>query len=543
MLVANGFPTLRILAAFVLAVLVSERVPRAVALDSAPSATATGVVFVDANNNERFDEGERPLPGVRVSNGRDVVSTGADGRYRIPVDDDDILFVIKPRDHRTPLSNERLPRFHYIHKPNGSPPQRFAGVAPTGPLPASIDFPLYPSREPDAFRMVLFGDPQPRDQKEVHFIAQDVVHELIGIDAAFGVTLGDIVFDDLTVFDALTKTVALIGIPWYNVIGNHDTNQDAVDDRTSDETFERIFGPSYYSFDHGPVHFLVLDDIEWHVPGDGKKATYRGGLGGDQMTFIRNDLAGIPNDQLVVLMMHIPLVNVGDRQELYRLIEQRPFCISISGHTHTHEHHFIADDDGWKGKKPHHHIVNVTVSGSWWGGAPDDRGIPHTTMSDGGPNGYTILSFDGTRYELDYRAAGRGADYQIRIHAPSDLSVSESSATNVYANVFNGSVRSKVEMRVDDGAWLAMEKTAEADPHYQKLFDDEAALLATKVPTWRSAAKPGISTHLWKQTLPSDLAPGIHTIRVRTVDMHDRTFEAKRVVRIVEPSTAAQASP
>ena len=38
------------------------------------------------------------------------------------------------------------------------------------------------------------------------------------------------------------------------------------------------------------------------------------------MEFVKNDLALIPDDQLVVLMMHIPLDEVGDRKELFQLI-------------------------------------------------------------------------------------------------------------------------------------------------------------------------------------------------------------------------------
>ena len=121
---------------------------------------------------------------------------------------------------------------------------------------------------------------------------------------------------------------------------------------------------------------------------------------------------------LVVLLMHIPLIDVEDRQELYRLIENRPHCLSVSGHTHHHEHLFITRQDGWRGPEPHHHVINVTVSGSWWSGAPDERGIPHTMMADGAPNGYSIISFDGAKYSLDFKAAGQPADYQMRIMMP-----------------------------------------------------------------------------------------------------------------------------
>lgn len=492
--------------------------------------TATGVVFHDVNGNRAYDDGEPLLPDVRVSNGREITKTDDAGRYRLPIDDDAILFVVKPRGWRTPLSETHLPRFYYIHKPLGSPKTKYAGVAPTGPLPDSVDFALYPQEEPDEFKALLFGDPQPRNQQEIDFIAHDVIEELVGTDASFGVTLGDILFDDLSLFESQARSIALLEIPWYNVIGNHDINYDATDDRTSDETFERAFGPSYYSFDYGPVHFLVLDDVEWYVEQAGRRGRYRGGLGAEQMAFIKTDLAMIPEDQLVVLMMHIPLVNVEDRQELYRLIEQRPFCISISGHTHHHQHRFITREDGWRGPKPHHHIINVTVSGSWWGGSPDERNIPHTIMADGAPNGYSIISFDGTDYKLDFKAAGRPKDYQMQIHAPESATAGRTADAEVAVNVFNGSQRSTVEMRVGrGGTWTALKQIPMIDPTLRQVYDREK-LLGTEA--WTKLPEPKLSTHIWTGRLPADLKPGTHLIEVRTKDMHGRTYGGRRVIRV-----------
>lgn len=503
---------------------------------SEQTSQAKGIVFLDRNENQTFDEGDKPLADIRVSNGRDIVRTNAEGKYELTVDNDDIIFVIKPKGYRTPLSEDNLPLFYYVHKPAGSPELRFKGVEPTGDLPSSIDFPLYEQIEPQQFRAVLFGDPQPRDQKEVDFIAHDVVEELIGSDASFGVTLGDIVFDNLEVFTPLNKTIALIGIPWYNVIGNHDINLDAQGDQQSDETFESIYGPAYYSFDYGQVHFVVLDDIEWHHPMPGGKGQYRGGLGDEQMTFVRNDLAMIPNEQLVVLLMHIPLVEVRDRTELYRLIEKRPFCISVSGHTHHHEHRFITKEDGWLGPEAHHHIINVTVSGSWWSGALDERGIPHTTMADGAPNGYSILSFDGTSYQLDFKAAGRSSNYQMQIYAPEMVTVDKLSETAIYVNVFNGSERSQVEMRIGEtDSWTTMEHTLDIDPQLQRVYDAEEKVIGDPV-NWLKMSKPKNSTHLWKASLPRDTVPGTHLIEVRETDMHGRAISSQRVIRIA-PAT------
>jgi hypothetical protein len=442
-----------------------------------PTELAQGRVYVDRNANQRFDGGDEPLPGVRVSNGQEIVLTNDEGKYELPIETDASIFVIKPRGYRTLVSENQLPRFYYTHKPQGSPTQRYPGVAPTGPLPESIDFPLYPQDEPKQFKVILFGDPQPRNLKEVDFVAHDVVQELIGTDASFGVTLGDIAFDDLDVFEPQARVIAALGIPWYNVIGNHDLNYDAKNDRESDESFERVFGPAYYSFDHGPVHFLVLDDVEWLVDDNGS-GRYQGGLGRRQMDFIRRDLALIPPDQLVVLLMHIPLTGVRDRLDLFRLIEQRPFCMSVSAHTHHHEHRYITHDDGWRGPQPHHHVVNVTVSGSWWSGARDERGIPHTTMADGAPNGYSIITFDGQKYRLRFKAAGRPADYQIQLHAPNAVKKSDESTVQITANVFNGSQNTKVQLCIDQGRAIEMDQVSDIDPFYEQIERDERQRLA-----------------------------------------------------------------
>jgi hypothetical protein len=64
---------------------------------SAEPTRARGVVFHDANDNQVFDEGDKPLVGIRVSNGREIATTDESGRYELPVGDDTILFVLKPR--------------------------------------------------------------------------------------------------------------------------------------------------------------------------------------------------------------------------------------------------------------------------------------------------------------------------------------------------------------------------------------------------------------------------------------------------------------
>lgn len=492
--------------------------------------TARGVVYNDRNGNGVRDDGERGVGDVLVSNQREVVKTGRNGRWELPATEDTIFFVVKPEGWMTPVNDHNIPQFYYIHKPAGSPGFRYDGIPPTGPLPDSIDFPLIRQDEPDQFKAVFFGDPQPRDQKELDYIARDVVQELIGTDAKFGVTLGDILFDDLSLFEANNALIGLIGIPWYNVIGNHDINFDARDDRDSDETYHRFFGPNYFAYEYGPVVFVALDNVRWGGARPNGTGGYTSWLDGDQLAFLANLLPHIPRDKLILFMMHIPLYDTQDREKLFRLIEDRPYTMSVSGHTHWHAHRFLGEEEGWRGKDPHHHVVNVTVCGSWWSGEPDETGIPHAMMSDGGPNGYTFFNFDREKVVVDYKVARRPANYQMNVFAPDEVHAANASTNFVYVNVFNGSERSTVRMRVGDrGEWRHVDKVLEADPYFVQLKRQEKArpeMLGRALPN------PGESAHLWKARLPENLPPGEHLISVQTEDMYGRVFHAARSLRV-----------
>lgn len=490
---------------------------------------ATGRVFLDVNNDGQFSEGDQPFVNVKVSDGKEIVRTDKTGTWKLPLAVDSIYFLIKPSGYQSKLSENKLPRFYYIHKPDGSPKLRFPGTKPTGALPESIDFPLYESNEAENFQVLLFGDPQPRNKQEVDYISHDVISQLIGDDSAtFGVTLGDIAFDNLETFEPLNQAIALIGIPWHNVIGNHDLNLDGKTRKHINETFEDTYGPTYYSFDYGQVHFVVLDNIDWQKK-DGRER-YLANFGQRQREFLKNDLEMIPESQMVVLLMHCPFLDCKDHQEMFRIIEDRPFCVSISAHRHVHTHQFFGEKEGWKGDKDHHHIVNVTVSGSWWSGAKNDRGIPHSTMGDGAPNGYSIMSFENGRYKMDFRGAGIPASEQMLIQLADEVAGNKES--EFWVNVYNGSSKSKVEFAIDGaGQWQAIEQIGAKDPNYVRMHKLEAQV---KPPIEPKLTSPKTSAHLWKGSLPSDLKPGTHLLRVRTTDMHDRVFYGQRSFRVTK---------
>ena len=488
---------------------------------------AKGRVFLDADNDGKYGENDQPFVNVRVSNGKEIVKTNDQGQWELPLEEDAIFFLIKPSGYQSKLSENKLPRFYYVHKPNGSPKLRYPGSKPTGAIPESIDFPLYQSNEAEDFQILLFGDPQPRNKQEVDYISHDVIAQLIGDQSStFGVTLGDIAFDNLDTLEPLNQAIAMIGIPWHNVIGNHDLNVDADSRKHINETFESLYGPTYYSFDYGQVHFVVLDNIDWSIKDE--KRRFIANFGERQRAFLKKDLELIPESQMVVLLMHVPFLDCKDHQEMFRLIEKRPFCVSVSAHRHVHTHQFFGEDEGWKGEKEHHHIVNVTVSGSWWSGAKNDRGVPHSTMVDGAPNGYSIMKFSDGRYMMDFRGAGLPDSEQMLIQVPDEIA--EGKASEFWVNVYNGSSKSKVEFAVDDANdWETIVQTVSPDPNFTRMHKLESQV---QPPIEPKLKKPKNSAHLWKGTVPGSLKTGTHLLRIRTTDMHDRVFYGQRSFRV-----------
>lgn len=492
---------------------------------------ASGYVFHDRNNNGRKDPGEPGVAGVSVSNGRDVVKTDRNGRWELTVTEDTVITVIKPSGWALPLNENNLPQFAYFHKPAGSPDFDYKGVAPTGPLPASIDFALTPQREDRKFKMVMCGDPQPRNQEEIDYMAHDVIEQLrrdaAAQNAKFGVSLGDIMFDNLQFYESLNRTFATVGLPWYNVTGNHDLNFDSPDNDQSTETFKTVYGSDYYAFNYAGVHFIVLNDVFWR--GNGEDRGYHGQIPDEQIEFVKNDLAHVPKDRLVVVLLHIPLPGVRNRQDLYRVLEGRPHTLSFSAHTHVCRHHFLGEEEGWNGANPHHHVNHATVCGSWWRGAPDERGIPHATMSDGGPNGYSIVEFDGNKYKITFRAASRPADHQMLVWLPEEIDRTAPAKTMI-VNVFAGSERSVTEWRLDNGPWTKMEQINGQCPFYLAMKKLEEA---EQKPLGRPLPGANNTNHLWKAELPATLPRGTHNIEVRTTDMFGQTYQDSRIVRVV----------
>ncbi len=481
----------------------------------------SGVVFHDKDADGLFDKSkDKALKDVAVSNGREIVVTDRGGKYVLPLKDNSAIFVIKPRNWMVPVDENQIPRFYYLHSTGGSTGTKYKGLDPTGKLPASVDFPLYPSEEADEIDVLVFGDTQTRDDKEVFYTARDIIPELLDSDYSFGITLGDIAYDNLTIYEHLTTTLSAVGIPMRYVPGNHDNDYTGNNITDARGTWLRTFGPRYYSFSQGPAHFIVLDDISWIVEGDSRY--YRTGLGEDQIEFLRNELQRVDKDQLVFILSHIPYEgstawqDEEEKKSFYQILAAHPNTVSMAAHTHRHYHQFIDATQGWPGNSPHHLVSVGTACGAWWTGAPDEFGIPHAMMSDGTPNCYTILHINGTDWKLEWRAPGKPADYQMHIEAPDMFSSAIPGSMEILANIYNALPSARVRVKIgENGDWTEMKRVVQNDPVRVAVTAREKEL--GKVP-WRNLGNPAPSEHIWTAIYDLNLKPGIYVIEVEATD-------------------------
>ncbi|HTN69205.1 MAG TPA: calcineurin-like phosphoesterase C-terminal domain-containing protein [Dysgonamonadaceae bacterium] len=487
-------------------------------LTAQQKSTFSGTVYIDENANGFFDKNERGVAGVCVSNGKDVVQTNKEGRWELKAVHKKQIFLIKPAGFAVPVNNIQIPQ-HFVKDEQV--------------LTSDINFPLLNTNEKKKFSTLFFGDTQARGMKEVNYIFHDVVEELIGTNAVFGVSLGDIVADEPELMKDVAAGIAHIGIPWYNVFGNHDYDRGEKSNDERDATFQKFFGPSTYAFEYSEVVFIALNNI-FFTP-DSKYITH---FTDDQLAFVKNYLDKVSKNKLVVLMMHSPIVSSDNREEMYRLLESRKHTFSISGHVHEQINVFINEGMGWKGDKPHHHLINATVCGSWWCGLKDEVGIPHATMNDGAPNGYSVITFDGNKYSVRFKAARRPDNYQMNIYLPEEIEKSSVDTTTVLVNVFAGSENSVVEMSIDNRNWIKMESFKTIDPEVLRMHE-LSPLLNEKINGQKldevlgwTMDYPSISHHIWKATLPSGIQPGTHKVSIRAIDMFDQPYFDHRIFRV-----------
>lgn len=422
-------------------------------------------IRTDKKIKGRVRTGKKGLAGVVVSDGYSVVLTDKEGKYELePNVDATSLFISTPAG------------FDFIHE-NGI--ARHYRLLSDINKKKNIDFDLQRlNRNDDEHQFIIWADPQVKNDKDVEKMMTQSVPDVQKIVAAagrdtliHGITVGDIVWDEQKHFADYDRAVAQMKIPFFQCLGNHDMDYNKGGDETSDDTFQKTYGPTYYSFNRGKVHYVVMDNVRYL----GKDRDYDGFVQQNQLDWLQKDLSFVPKNNLIVLCLHIPVHSgTKNKQALYALLRDRNVHI-MSGHTHYNVN--AVKDNIYE----HNH---GTVCGAWWTGP---------ICEDGTPCGYGVYKVKGTELSWHYQATGQPMEYQMKIHA-SDYSQSEK---QVVVNVWNSDAEWKTEYWIDGVAKGALEQFEGFDPLAYKNF------LGPDLPKPRGFAEPRKTKHLFKATVPS----------------------------------------
>jgi hypothetical protein len=342
----------------------------------------------------RVSSAGRGVSGVVVSDGVSCVPTNPEGEFE--------------------LASDARARFVFLSLPRGYriPTRFYAPLSFDAAGEARVAFEL-DEAEDDAerYRFLGFGDTQIKfsdDAKKLD-VAMDDVARLTSLERFdFGVTCGDLVDDALELFSDYDAAVKKVGVPFFQVVGNHDLDaeQGAVRDTRA---YESHFGPTYYSFNRGAFHFVVLNDVFWIGGG------YIGFVSDEQLGWLAADLAHVERGAPVVVFAHIPFLcttseriggkiaaheaQVTNRARVIELLE--PFAARfVTAHTHENEHVFHSGI--------HEHVL-ATVCGAWWSGP---------ICWDGTPNGFHVFEVNGERLSWQFRATGESPELQARLYRP-----------------------------------------------------------------------------------------------------------------------------
>ncbi len=565
--------------------------------DGTERSVLRGKVFVDRDRDSVSDANERGLRGVLVSNGRDVVTTDSRGRYELPVYDNMTVFITQPSGYQVPVDEHNVAQFHYNHLPEGSPDLRHGGIAPTGPVPAAVNFPVVRSRvtQDREQHCVIGGDLQPYDKTEVSYARKGAINDLAqrrdyqGCGTLF---IGDVVGDDLSLYPDVKNLTSALNGPARFLPGNHDLDFDAETAEHSFDTFRAQLAPAYYSYDVGEVHVVALNTVRYPCTPDvdnadglrpncddpENKPAYNGRLDERQLAWLEQDLARVPKNKLVVIASHIGLLNYADEgspvhqvdqvREVYRLLEGRR-AVAVSGHSHSIENMRTGDlAKGWRDLfdlegLPFPHITAGAISGDWYSGQLTEAGYPVAVGRDGGRPGVLTLDIKGNSFTERYTVTGQSDQVQTQLGLntptyrdwyvarqewnrtrdgaapelvePTVVSRADLKGTTwLTTNFWMGSTGSMVEVSLDGGPARKAVRTQRMRGEDQLVGPEWSDPHAVAQQLVHGGSLADRSMHLWRFELPVDLAVGEHEAKVTATDVHGRTFTDVLAFEVVE---------
>ncbi len=435
------------------------------------------------------------VPGVVVSDGYEVTVTDSEGRYYLSsLKKAGFVFISVPGNYE--VTN------------TGSAPQFFKRVSNSLDVIEQRDFSLL---KVDNDKHVVLSLADWHLANRNNDLEQFTSKVLPDINATinkyssdgtkvYALTLGDLTWDGYWYSNnfGLNEYVPYmnkINAPVFNLIGNHDNDPYIANDWDAENKYRDVLGPTYYSFNLGKVHYVVLDSVEYINTG-GTQGTigsrnYSERLTNNQLEWLKKDLATITDKSTpIVLAIHTPLykqpsldangnqintVDLLNGDVLKNIVSEFTKVHVLSGHTHIN---YTVEE----GNIMEHNTAAICAT--WWWTGKNGYANNHI-CKDGSPGGYGIWKMNGNDIKWLYKSIGYTEDYQFRAYdlnsvhitsakyapnstdallAPySDVYAAPSSNNEVLINVWGYDVQWKIEV-TENNQPLKVSRVKEKDP-------------------------------------------------------------------------------
>ncbi len=367
------------------------------------------------------------LANVIVSDGVEVAKTDQNGTYYLASKKNkNFIFVSIPGGYEVGYVNSVLPVFY----------KNFTTDANTV---ETVDFELKPVNN-DKHVLLALGDMHLANRND------DVSQFQNGflIDAAksitkyknegykvYALTLGDMTWDAYWYannysFSQYLNLIKTVNVPVFHTMGNHDNDPYINSDWQAETAFRTSLGPTYYSFNIGKVHYIVLDNIQYVNKGASQgimgDRDYNGVIVADQIAWLKKDLAMITDKSTpIVVAMHIQLNNaptlsgqnetaslrLNNSTEFINALTEFTDVNVITGHTHVcyayeNNNNLMEHNSG-------------AICATWWWTGRSGYANNHI-CKDGAPGGYGIWKFNDRNYQWLYKSIGEQENYQFRAY-------------------------------------------------------------------------------------------------------------------------------
>ena len=451
----------------------------------------------------RVHQNGNGLSGVAVTDGFNITLTDAHGNYQLLSNSmAEFVYISVPAGFSFPEKNGITQFYKAIDKKEGE---------------FKSDFILDKLEVDDnKHQFVVWADTQMISREDAGMLKTQSVPDLHSLVASYpkgslfhGIGCGDLVWDKFGLFEDYREAIGMTGVPFFSVIGNHDMDIDSRSDDNAANTFKKQFGPTYYSFNRGAIHYVVLDDV--FFIGVDKK--YIGYLTETQLQWLEQDLKNVKPGATIVVSLHIPTNTgvarrtkkeepiggvVSNRKQLYKILS--PYKVHImSGHTHFNEK--------WEEGNIMEHN-HGTVCGAWWTGP---------ICSDGTPGGYGVYEVNGSEISWYYKSTGHPKEHQVKIYPKG---MAKEFPEEVIANVWNWDPKWKIEWFEDGVARGLMQQRVINDPWAIELYSGPS------LPQKHKFVEPTLADHLFSAK-PS---AGAKEIIVKATDRFGNVYQQSLTV-------------